>query len=69
MLKVKQELEQTATDVVFVSPVPVLLAKLSASQVVKVHVLHNDNREKKELPNGKIISVVAKEGWELVNVT
>ena len=34
----------------------------------KTHVLvfHNDKREKKELPNGKIISVVAETGWQLV---
>lgn len=32
----------------------------------KVFVFHNDNREKKELPNGKIIQVVAKSGWQLV---
>lgn len=31
-----------------------------------VLVFHNDKREKKELPNGKIISVVAETGWQLV---
>ncbi len=31
-----------------------------------VYVFHNDKREKKELPNGKIINVVAKTGWVLV---
>ena len=35
------------------------------SNVKKVFVMCNDNREKKELPNGKIISGVSKEGWYL----
>jgi len=70
--------------VVFASPVPVLLAKCAAfsahasladaantGRVIEypaVWVLHNDHRDKKELPNGKVISVVAQEGWELVRV-
>ena len=33
---------------------------------VEVFTFHNDKREKKELPNGKIIFTVAKEGWQLV---
>jgi len=32
----------------------------------EVWVFHNDVREKKELPNGKIIQVVAEKGWQLV---
>lgn len=70
--------------VVFASPVPVLLAKLSYSSGyacdehcrnlngplegvgTRVGVLHNDRREKKELPNGKIIQTVAQTGWRLV---
>ena len=32
---------------------------------MKVKVFCNDKREKKELPNGKIISVTAKDGWYL----
>lgn len=31
-----------------------------------VYIFHNDRREKKELPNGKIVHTVAKEGWQLV---
>ena len=31
-----------------------------------VLVFHNDKRQKRELPNGKIISVVAETGWQLV---
>ena len=32
----------------------------------QVLVFHNDKRQKRELPNGKIISVVAETGWQLV---
>ena len=32
----------------------------------EVWIFHNDVREKKELPNGKIIQVVAEKGWQLV---
>jgi len=50
---------------IFVSPVPVLLALL-ANKLPTVGVFANDKREKKELPNGKIISVTAKTGWKLI---
>lgn len=56
---------------VFVSPVPVLLgtvAGMAYMTEVAVYVFHNDNREKKELPNGRIIQTVAQTGWELVRV-
>ena len=36
------------------------------SKVESVKIFHNDKREKKELPNGKIISVTAETGWQLV---
>lgn len=58
--------------VVFVSPIPYLLKELSINsfldgkQLYEVLVFHNDRREKKELPNGKIIQVVAQTGWRLV---
>lgn len=73
--------------VVFCSPVPYMLKKLSFSagmsqsaengkydypwgsygeyKVTEVLVFCNDKREKKELPNGKVISVTAREGWYL----
>jgi len=72
-------LKEYDNTVVFVSPVPYLIKELSLKsqsgdwgdnpnkvQLFKVRVFHNDRREKKELPNGKVISVVAKTGWELV---
>lgn len=68
--------------VVFASPVPFLLMELARTEGVAsladrhnlgrtidtptVYVFHNDRREKKELPNGKIIHTVAQEGWEIV---
>jgi hypothetical protein len=60
-------------DVVFASPVPYLMKEVSRESIIgenislfNVYVFHNDNREKKELPNGKIIFTVAKTGWQLV---
>ena len=55
--------------IVFASPVPYLLkvmSLLSAEAKFVTLVFHNDNREKVELPNGKIINKVAKTGWQLV---
>lgn len=64
--------------IVFLSPVPLMLAKASAfmgncegragSAPFSVALFHNDRREKKELPGGKVISVVAAEGWQLINI-
>lgn len=63
--------------VVFVSPIPYLLRELTRAEIIAypecsidtgiwVSVFHNDRREKKELPDGRIIQVVAQEGWQLV---
>lgn len=68
--------------IVFASPVPYLLAHCasvsgridtareygSETPELFVYLFHNDVREKKELPNGKVISVTAREGWQLVRV-
>ena len=73
-------LYQNTDIVIFASPVPYMLMRLSdlAAQCIdpntgtkayaleRVYVFHNDNREKKELPNGKIIQTVASTGWILV---
>ena len=81
-LELAEDLEKDGGCIVFASPVPVLMAKVAfwtgygaASDNVplkgcflKVFVLHNDRRDKKELPNGNIVSVVAKEGWEVVPI-
>ena len=64
---VKQKYE----SVVFASPVPFLVKELavySGDDLAEftVKVFHNNQREKKELPNGKVVYTVAKEGWQLV---
>ena len=67
--------------VVFVSPIPYLIKMLTAAAMANMHLpniitrysrtvesvllMCNDTREKKELPNGKIIFAVAKTGWYL----
>lgn len=71
-MKLAEELKEEKS-IVFASPVPVLMAQLAfwagaGYGTDKIYVLHNDKREKRELPNGNIVSVVAKEGWELVPI-
>lgn len=78
--KVSADLCDNPADKVIVSPVPFLLMDLAATQAAnlemapgtplifrgRLFLFHNDKREKKELPNGKIICVVASTGWQLV---
>lgn len=54
--------------IVFLSPIPCMIAARlnQAGYKPSTFIFNNDNRDKKELPNGKIISVVAQTGWELV---
>ena len=74
-------LEKTENAIVFASPVPYLLKNLSQKAIAydwygdyegdlrhlyDVLVFHNDRREKKELPDGRIIQTVAATGWKLV---
>jgi len=76
IVEVCEELIKDYDEVVMVSPVPCLLLLLSQKMGMdrvlnrekgfEVKVFHNSNRVKKELPNGRIISVVAEEGWQLV---
>lgn len=73
VLKHLNDLLEKDVNVVFVSPVPVLLMWAAYLEGIgamnksgQVLVFHNDKREKKELPNGKIIMTVAQTGWELV---
>lgn len=66
---------------IFASPIPYLIREVAASSsygnfsiseggnplAPKLPlVFHNDQREKKELPDGKVIYTVAKEGWQLI---
>ena len=53
-------------DVVFASPLPLLIRELAGRDRERVFIFHNSRREKKELPGGKIIYTVPKEGWELL---
>jgi len=69
-------LEKGDTDLVFVSPIPYLVRRLGwyiayltfdrAVTPGSVRLFHNDRREKKELPNGRVIMTVAREGWQLI---
>lgn len=58
--------------VIFVSPIPYVIMRLNEFIYIngttqkRVWVFHNDNREKKELPNGKVIYTVAQTGWKIV---
>lgn len=64
MREVIQELKAFDGEVVFASPVPALLMGMEG----RGFLFHNDRREKKELPNGKVIMAVAQTGWQLVSV-
>lgn len=73
MKRVKEEIWEeymnsaVEMNIIFISPVPYLLKTLSALLGAdNILVFHNDCREKKELPDGRIISVVAQTGWQLV---
>ena len=61
-----KDFEEKGSPIVFTSPVPYLLGAL-VKKNLSIFLLHNDFREKKELPNGKIIMTVAKIGWRLVS--
>ena len=51
--------------VILVSPIPALMS-IRAKEALPFQTFHNDKREKKELPDGRIIHTVSHEGWELV---
>lgn len=59
------KIEKDGNDLVIASPIPVLFALLK-NTFIKWSVFHNDKRDKKELPNGKIIMVVAQTGWVII---
>ena len=79
--EIVEELSNLDTiNILVLSPIPLLLGRLAhrAGEIdgrydwiclrSHIYILHNDKREKKELPNGKVISVVAQEGWELIEI-
>ena len=53
------------SELTLASPVPALMMILRQEKF-KWSVFHNDQREKKELPNGKIVMTVSKTGWVIV---
>ena len=77
-------LEEQGGNIIFVSPVPVLLAYIGFYKGygkagldrglpyigigINLYLFHNDRREKKELPDGRIIQVVSQTGWQLVEI-
>jgi len=52
--------------VVFASPVPFLLKELSAIQPDDTYIFYNDNRNQKNINNGKVTYSVAKTGWQII---
>ena len=65
----KKAVEVTAEEgfeVVFASPIPLMIKMVHSHIGGLMKIFHNDMREKKELPNGKVIMVVAQTGWQLL---
>ena len=83
-LRIARSLVEEGGSVIFVSPVPVLLAYIGFYRGygragidigqpfvgcnTSLYLFHNDHREKKELPDGRIIQVVSQTGWQLVEI-
>jgi len=68
-INVADELRQhiaSGSYIIFASPVPALLKMLAERHPESALVFHNDSRQKKTLPNGRVISTVAETGWVLV---
>ena len=65
IIELAKKLSKEDKIIVVLSPIPLLL-KMLAGYECPFFVFHNDNRVKKELPNGKIIMTVAQTGWELI---
>lgn len=61
--KLAKQIKSDKEKYLFLSPIPALMALMGTK---RFYVLHNDKRDKKELPNGKIIFTPAKDGWKIV---
>jgi hypothetical protein len=59
-IKTKLECYPMDSILVFASPIPAMIVLAKS----KVFVFHNDNRDKVEFPNGKIIYKVPQIGWQ-----
>ena len=68
MDRILENFESYADDTkfVFISPIPYLLKETAKRYGDRTLVFHNDHREKKELPDGRIIQVVSATGWQLL---
>lgn len=83
-LRIAKQLVNEGGNIVFISPVPILLslvafykgygqAGIETGQPfigcdINLFLFHNDHRQKKELPDGRIIQVVSPTGWQLVEI-
>ena len=83
-LRIAKQLVNEGGNIIFISPVPVLLsliafykgygqAGIETGQPfigcdINLFLFHNDQRVKKELPDGRIIQVVSPTGWQLVEI-
>lgn len=83
-LRIARDLVEEGGNIIFVSPVPVLLAYIGfykgygragldigqpfVGVNTNLFIFHNDHRDKKELPDGRIIQVVSQTGWQLVEI-
>lgn len=67
---IASQLVKDSSSVVFASPVPYLLKTLSISSALMndfyVYIFHNDNRDKKQLPDGRVVYTVKDDGWVLI---
>lgn len=83
-LRIAKQLVNEGGNIIFISPVPVLLSLIAfykgygqagietgqplMGYDINLFLFHNDHRQKKELPDGRIIQVVASTGWQLVQI-
>ena len=65
--QIREQTEQAGNStIVFVSPIPAMILFAAQRTHGVTHIMHNDKRVKKEIPDGRIISVVAEDGWVIV---
>ena len=65
ILAISKKLVVKKDTVIILSPIPLLIRELTKLGNAPLFFF-NEKRVKKELLDGKIIQVLAKDGWELV---
>lgn len=70
LLEIKNKVQELmkkekGAPIIFISPVPAMMSLLN-SFGRHFFVFHNDKRDKKELPDGRIIFTVSQIGWQIV---